>query len=208
MSDFIPISDLGEKTAVTDSDIMHVRSTGSLDSKISALNFLKSGISAVFSAIKTDKITEKTSGKGVEVGDLLFFGGDIFVNNIESGDIEISPTSGEATSYGNTEWTTGSGEYNSPGRGTINMEFSLRTNGPADVEASIFRNGVIFGTIQTTSSATAVIFNEDLLCEPEDVFQLMYKTGASTRCYAGSFKFKALTDYPRNIKSMIYDNIV
>lgn len=77
MSDqFIPLDELGERTTAVDSDLMHIRSTGKIDSKISVTNFLKSALAAIFSTITgtvitadtkilTDTIDEKTASAGI-----------------------------------------------------------------------------------------------------------------------------------------------
>lgn len=59
MSDFIPIDELGERTTIAETDIVHIRSTGKIDSKMTVLNFFKNALAVIFGSVQTDNVAVK-----------------------------------------------------------------------------------------------------------------------------------------------------
>jgi len=85
---FIPLEDLGERSSAVDTDILHIKSSGNIDSKISVTNFLKSVLESVRSTItatvrvKTDVIDENTAAAGVTIDGSLVKDGDMKLDTV------------------------------------------------------------------------------------------------------------------------------
>lgn len=90
MSDFIPLDELGERTTSVDSDIVHIRSTGFIDSFMTLANFFKRITTSTINALTigasllVDVISEKTASAGVFVdGVHLKDGGGVLTDTLK-----------------------------------------------------------------------------------------------------------------------------
>lgn len=86
--EFIDISKLGPRTSISLTDIVHIRSTGGIDSKMTVADFLK--------LISTDNIQELTLNSGVTIEQILLKDNTITasIGNIATNNVTIQNMTG------------------------------------------------------------------------------------------------------------------
>jgi len=94
--EFIDISILGQRTSISLTDIIHIRSTGGIDSKMTVSDFLK--------LISTDNIQELTLDAGVIIEQILLKDNILTASLINTGfgDNDVYPVNQHTSSSGSS----------------------------------------------------------------------------------------------------------
>lgn len=170
--------------------------------------------------VVTDVVAEQTPANGVSVDGLNIKDSKL---NTDDSVVTSNITDGAVTPAKLYYWIAGDTLYNSndtqvnttsdtyvkvketqvPRGGTYRVKFRMWRGSGGTAYATIYKNGVAYGTERSTSAASpGVTFSEDLAFEPDDLIQIYFRRSATYTMSLADFRLYIGTDQQDPINTL------